>query len=62
MAWKGTTYISKRGAKVVEMKLGVVVMPVSGDLATFLAAPVHTTSAFETAYTVQEIRNDPRAA
>ena len=44
------------------MKPTVVVMPVSDGLATFLAAPVHATSAFETAYTVQEIRNDPWAA
>ena len=44
------------------MKLEVVVMPAPGDLATFLATPVHTASAFETAYTVQDIRNDPRAA
>ena len=43
------------------MKLEVMMAPVSGDLATLLAAPVRTTSTFETSYTVRGACNDRQA-
>ena len=46
------TRISGKGTEGVDMKLEVMMAPVSGDLAMLLAAPVRTTSTFETSYTV----------
>jgi hypothetical protein len=55
------TYVSRRGAQVVETKHESV-LPVSDDLAAFPAAPADTASPFETSYRVQGVRNDPQAA
>ena len=55
------TRISGKGTEGVDMKLEVMMAPVSGDLAMLLAAPVRTTSTFETSYTVQGACNDRQA-
>lgn len=46
----------------MEMKLEVVVMPVSNGLATFFATPMHTTLACGAECRGQGGRNDPQAA
>ena len=46
----------------MEMKLEVVVMPVSNGLATFFATPMHTMLAFGAECRGQGGRSDPQAA